>query len=237
MMYVRIAVVGIALCLATFGMGHSQETWTLDLTPQIGYFRTANDFGPATPVSQSLYLSIREVDPTVSLGLQADLALPLDGLALTFRGMATLPSAVEGGLGCLPGYYCLPEMPTVESEMRTLGGAVGLLYRPWSGSGPIRPFVTAGVGLNQERHTWSRQENGFLPGTGQSETSKVFLAGIGFDLNLRSIPLRLEITDVWTPEGDEMPGSLGPNFSSAWPPRRASRHDLNISVGWVLDLN
>ena len=233
-MMLRWVVLGLVAIALLPGKAKTQEPWTWELTPSVGFRTTSNDFGPATAVSQVHFLSIREVDAAVSFGLRADLSLPVKGLALSLRGLATLPTGVKGGLSCFPGFYCVAVMLPVDSEMRTLSGTVGFRYRPWSGTGWIRPYLTAGVGLQQEVYSWPEQENGFLPGTDQAESSRVFVAGIGFDVDTGPLPLRIEFSDTWVPEGDRMRSTMGPSFSSAWPPRRESRHDLNVSLGVVL---
>jgi len=125
----------------------------------------------------------------------------------------------------------------LKSEVRSWTGTVGLLYRPWYGTRSFKPFLTAGVGLTQERYSWQKQENEALPGKDRSISSGAVIVGVGFDLRAGPLPFRLEVADMWTPKGERMKGSAGPSFSSAWPPRRHSRHNLNFSVGVVLGLH
>jgi hypothetical protein len=51
------------------------------------------------------------------------------------------------------------------------------------------------------------------------------------------MPIRFEVVDIWTPEGVAFNSPDIPEGpSSLRPPRRGARHDLNVSLGWVLAL-
>jgi hypothetical protein len=192
--------------------------------------------GPVATVNTARFLNIRDVGPAVSFGLQANLTLPVRNLALTIRGFATFPTDTKGTLDCFPELICLAVLFPFESEAQVWSGTVGLSFRPWDGPGRIRPFVLGAVGLKQEWVRWEARESRNVQAGDRMTSSGAVVLGVGFDVDFGGIPLRFEVTDIWTPEGDVLTGPPGPSLSSAWPPRRESRHDLHISLGWIMDL-
>ena len=232
----RLAISALLGLLLPPAPGASQAVGDWNIIPQAGFFLSPGDIGPVAQVSVARYLDVREVDPKASFGVLVERTLPGEGLALFVRGLYALPTDAIGAFNCLPGLACPALLLESGSEIQTWSGAAGLRYSPLPELSSVRPFLTLGAGLEQNRFSWS-DHGTWIDGGSHTETVGVLQFGAGLDVEVGPLPLRLEFLDSWSPEGGEF-GMDYPEagLSSSQPLKRASQHHVTISLGWVLSL-
>jgi len=238
MMRSRQVLLGVLGLLFFPCSGHSQMPGEWGFTPYVGLYLPVTDIGPVAPVSDARYLKVEDIKWTLSFGFLANRGLSIEGMALSFRGLVTLSANAPGTLECFPGLACLLILLRSDAEVWVWSGVAGLLYHPLPEAGSFSPFVTAGVGLKQNRFSWPGRSNWGVDGADHTETLGTLQFGVGFDIRFGDVPVRLEVSDYWTARGDRFTGTLpDAGLSGLRDPQRASQHDLNISLGWILSFN
>jgi hypothetical protein len=82
-----------------------------------------------------------------------------------------------------------------------------------------------------KRYNYSWTEPATLVQSGSyNESGFALHAGLGLELDVIGVPIRVEASDYWSPAGRV----LARGGNGAPDARRASQHDLSITLGWRL---
>ena len=221
--------VGVLLVVLSARQVVAQSPVRFDVTPRVGYYAGLSELGLAAPAGESWLLSLERKEPTMSLEMSARLGLPSSRLSARLLGMVALPSETHGEFTCHPGAACPAVFLEADALVTVWSAVADLMYAPFSREARARPFALLGAGVKRYNYSWS--EPATLVQAGHySESGFALHAGLGLELDVIGVPIRVEASDYWSPEGKV----LAPGRNGAPDVRRAGQHDLSITLGWRL---
>jgi hypothetical protein len=216
-----------ALLLLAPAAGAAQSGVRIELTPRVGYYAPQDRVGAVAPAGRIWYVELERIEPTASLEASARISWAGSPLSARVHGLVALPSDVSGRFTCYPGLAC-PEVLMLTTAEATIWAAVAdMVFSPLESS-PMRPFLALGAGVKRYSFSWPDAAVLVEAGT-YSENGVALHAGVGLEVSLAGAPLRLEVSDYWSPEGR---GLRGPDPDQVAEPRRSAQHDLAVSLGW-----
>jgi hypothetical protein len=221
--------VGVLLVILAARQVVAQSPVRFDVTPRVGYYAGLNELGLAAPAGESWLLSLGRKEPTMSVEMSARLALPSPRLSARVLGLVALPSEAHGGFSCHPGAPCPAIALPADAQVTVLSAVADLMYAPFSREARARPFALLGAGVKRYNYSWSG--SGALVQAGEHNESGLALhAGLGLELDVIGVPIRVEASDYWSPAGKV----LASGRNGAPDARRGAQHDLSFTLGWRL---
>ena len=223
-----LRVVAVLLALSAQSIV-AQSAVRFDVTPRVGYYAGLNELGAAAPASENWLLVLDRKEPTMSLEMSARLALPGSRFSTRVLGLIALPSEAHGQFMCHPGTACPSIFLGADAQVTVWSAVADLIYSPFSRESRARPFALVGAGAKRYSFSWGEPVT--LVQSGDYAESGVALhAGLGLELDVIGVPIRVEASDYWSPAGRV----LAAGRNGAPDARRAAQHDLSITLGWQL---
>ena len=223
-----LRIVGVLAVLSAQSVV-AQSTVRFDVTPRVGYYAGLKELGTAAPAGESWLLSLDRKEPTMSLEMSARLAFPSSRVSARLLGLIALPSEAHGEFTCHPGTACPAVFLGANAQVTVWSAVADLMYSPFSRESRARPFALLGAGLKRYSFSWGEPSTLVQAGN-YTESGLALHAGLGLELDVIGVPIRVEASDYWSPEGK----LLAAGRNGAPDARRAAQHDLSFTLGWTL---
>lgn len=206
----------------------------VDIVPRIGLHNAINELGPVAPATGAWFLRVERPRPTASFGGSIEVTRAASMLSARAVGFATLPAKAEGSFGCYPGLACPAVFIGSDVDVTVVAALLDAVWSPVSPDRALRPYALLGGGYRRYGFAWPATGSALVGGGRHSENTWAVHAGAGVDLRLLGGSFRLELTDLWSPEGDEI--TAPPLFAPAGlnVSGRRAQHDFGATVGWRL---
>ena len=163
-------------------------------------------------------------------GMSARLAFPSSRFSARLLGLVALPSEAHGQFTCHPGTAC-PAVFLGADAQATVWSAVADLNVFAVLARIARTPVCSARAQASKRYSFSWGEPSTLVQAGNyTESGLALHAGLGLELDVIGVPIRVEASDYWSPEGK----LLAAGRNGAPDARRAAQHDLSFTLGWTL---
>jgi len=176
------------------GVLRAQSPWAVEV--RAGAVFGSGDLGVTTGPSVG-YFALGGVDAAPSLGLAVTTPGFFAGLQPRAAVSYAPPADVSGTwIPCDPGLACPSILLPMDGRASRLEALVGAELPLAVVSGPIRPYVTVGVGVRRYGFSWSPIGNAddsfFLDGGTYGETDFLGRVAVGFAMDLGPLAATLE---------------------------------------------